>query len=93
MADLAVVAAARVAAVYAFRAPITPEGAAHGGEGAGTGDDVGGADLGERVLAAVLGGLPDLVGCRRAGPDITGTCRLLSTGHVQPVARLGRPSA
>lgn len=71
LGDLAVVAAARVAAVYAFRAPLVPQtpptpptpltpGAGGAGE-PGAGDDVGGADLGERVLAAVLGGLPGLL--------------------------------
>jgi len=64
VADLAVVAAARVAAVYSFRTPITPgpeAGRDAAGEGAAAVDDVGGADLGERVLAAALGGLPGLV--------------------------------
>ncbi|MGJ7442785.1 hypothetical protein [Aquipuribacter sp. MA13-6] len=56
VADLAVLAAARVAAVYAFRAPLSP-GTAHD-------DDVGGPDVGERVVAAVQAGPPGLGGGR-----------------------------
>lgn len=61
VADLAVLAAARVAAVYAFR---SPRAAPVAGDGSGGGaldhDDVGGVDLGERVVAAVQAGLPGL---------------------------------
>ncbi|WP_380168768.1 hypothetical protein [Jannaschia sp. R86511] len=71
VADLAVLAAARVAAVYAFRAPV--------GEGADDGDDVGGPDLGERVVAAVQAGLPGLEPTRRHPVTRTG-----ATGSVSP---------
>ena len=60
--DLAVVAAARVAAVYAFRRPIGP-----GDVGTGAlAEDVGGAGLGLRLVRAVASGVPGLPGDRAA---------------------------
>lgn len=86
VADLAVLAAARVAAVYAFRAPLAGPVAGDRPVGAPPDhDDVGGVDLGERVVAAVQAGLPGL-GTR--GRAVVGGGRRCAPGRA--VADRGR---